>query len=198
MQHHLLVMSSLVEAQRQQITSLSQRLSQTTSITDGTLIWRISNFSQKVAEAKTKGGLELKSEPFMTSRYGYKLGASIFPDGNGSGESDHLSVYIRVLPGNYDNILEWPFRLPISFQLLDQCSDPEKQQDILESFVPNPSWKHFQKPDKDSESMGFGYPKFVSQEILKHGTYIKEDVIFIKINVEQASPYIMQTPTNSL
>ena len=189
--HHLLLMNSLVETQRQQIASLSQRLTQLNTITDGTLIWRIANYTQKLHEAKAKGGLELKSEPFMTSRYGYKLGASIFPDGNGSGEGNHLSVYIRVLPGNYDNILDWPFRLPISFRLLDQCPAPEKQQDILESFVPNPSWKHFQKPDKDSESMGFGYPKFVSQETLKHGTYIKDDVIFIKITVEWAPAEII-------
>ena len=95
--HHLLLMNSLVETQRQQIASLSQRLTQLNTITDGTLIWRIANYTQKLHEAKAKGGLELKSEPFMTSRYGYKLGASIFPDGNGSGEGNHLSVYIRVL-----------------------------------------------------------------------------------------------------
>ena len=192
-------MCTLVDSQQKHINQLSQRLALATQITDGTLLWRITGFSQKLSDAKAKGGgLELKSEPFLTSRYGYRLGASIFPDGNGSGEGNHLSVYIRVLPGCYDNILEWPFRLPISFRFLDQCSDPEKQQDILESFIPNPSWKHFQKPDKDSESMGFGYPKFVSHETLKHGSYIKDDVVFIKITVEHPSHYIMQTPSNSL
>ena len=189
--NHLLLLGALVETQRQQIASLTIRLSQVTPVNDGTLVWRIANFSQRLTEAKNKGTLELKSEPFLTSRYGYRMGASVFPDGNGSGEGNHVSVYIRMLPGSYDNILEWPFRFPVSFRLLDQCSDPEKQQDVFESFLPNPTWKHFEKPDRNSDSMGFGYPKFVSHDVLKSGTYIKDDVIFLKISVQQPSPYIV-------
>ena len=138
---------------------------------------------------QTKSNAELKSDAFMTSLYGYKLGASVFLNGNGSGEGSHLSLYIRVMPGDYDNLLDWPFRLPISFQLLDQCSDPEKRDTITESFVPNPSWKHFQKPSGDVDGMGFGYPKFISHETLLNGTYVRDDQIFIKISVN--SPKII-------
>lgn len=135
---------------------------------------------------QTKVNAELKSAAFMTSQYGYKLGASVFLNGNGSGEGTHLSLYIRVMSGEYDNLLDWPFRLPITFQLLDQCSDPEKRDTITESFVPNPSWKHFQKPSSDADGMGFGYPKFISHEALLNGTYIKDDQIFVKITVNQS------------
>jgi TNF receptor-associated factor 4 len=39
----------------------------------GTLIWKISDYTSKLAEAKTKEGMELVSPPFYTSQYGYKL-----------------------------------------------------------------------------------------------------------------------------
>jgi TNF receptor-associated factor 4 len=39
----------------------------------GTLIWKISDYTSKFTEAKTKEGMELVSPPFYTSQYGYKL-----------------------------------------------------------------------------------------------------------------------------
>ncbi len=69
---------------------------------------------------------------------------------------------------------------------IDQCFDPEKRSHVTESFAPNPNWKHFLKPSRDAEGMGFGYPKFVSHDVIKsHGTYVKDDVMFIKIKVDK-------------
>jgi hypothetical protein len=39
----------------------------------GTLIWKITDYTSKLTEAKTKEGMELVSPPFYTSQYGYKL-----------------------------------------------------------------------------------------------------------------------------
>ncbi len=184
-------MASLVRQQEKKIDELSAQLSASVRITEGIFIWKISGFKAKLAEGRSlsnngEPGLELKSDAFYTSLYGYKLAASLFPNGNGSGEGTHMSIYIRVLPGEYDNLLEWPVRVPISFRLIDQCSDPEKQLHITESFAPKPSWKQFQKPSSsdDSEMMGFGYPRFLSHEMLKGGTYIRDDTIFIRIKVD--------------
>merc|ERR1712136_231419 len=43
--------------------------------------------------------------------------------GNGDGEGAEgkfLSLYVKILPGDYDNLLEWPFTHPIKFTLVDQ------------------------------------------------------------------------------
>ena len=163
----------------------------------------------------------VRSPAFYTHRYGYKLVASVFPNGHASGNGSHLSVYIGVVKGDYDNLLEWPFRYPITFTLLDQCADTEKRQHLSESFLPNPSWKQFQKPvqttgnslkpdmgdsismvsrgtnasdiipigrmDVTDQAMGFGYPKFVSHDLLKHGAFIKDDSLFLKISVDNST-----------
>ena len=189
---HLSLMCHTVVNQEAQIRELTQQLELMNRVTDGNFIWKITNIKSKMAEARNKANLELKSESFYTSHYGYRLRASCFLNGNGSGEDTHVSLYIRVLAGEYDTLLEWPFRLPISFQLLDQCYDPEKRHAICESFVPNPSWKHFQRPTNEAEAMGFGYPKFISHEALRNGTYIKDDTLFFRIKVDH-NRYLIKT-----
>ena len=185
MKQHLQLMTQLVLGQEQQINTLTKQLQNTQSITDGTFIWKIDNFKSKLVDAKSKNQCaEVKSDDFYTSPHGYKLGVSLFPNGNGPAEGKYLSLYIRVLPGEYDTLLDWPFHLPISFQVLDQCSDPDKRVHVKESFVPNPTWKHFQKPCKNTERAGFGYPRFILQETVKSGSYMKDDALFIKIKVD--------------
>ena len=179
-------MCNLSLTQERRIHELTHQLHVLSLVTDGTFIWRITNFKEQLAEAKAKPGLELLSDPFYTGRYGYKLGASVFLNGNGSGEDTHISLYIRVLPGDYDNLLEWPFRLPITFRIMDQCADPEKREHLVESFVPNPAWKHFQRPVKNVETLGFGYPKFISHETVQNGTYVKDDTLFVKIEIDNS------------
>ena len=84
--------------------------------------------------------------------------------------TQQLELMNRVTDGNFIWKITKPKwrRLPISFHLLDQCYDPEKRHTICESFVPNPSWKHFQRPTNEAGAMGFGYPKFISHEAFRN------------------------------
>ena len=142
--------------------------------------------------------------------------ASVCPTGHASGSGNHLSVYIGLVKGDYDNILEWPFRYPVTVTLLDQCTDIEKRQHLSESFIPSSTWKHFQKPCQNlsgksgelgmlpisrgtdasdiilggahwEQSMGFGYPRFVSHDVLKYSSFIKDDAIFLKVSVDNST-----------
>ncbi|XP_052073871.1 TNF receptor-associated factor 4-like isoform X1 [Mytilus californianus] len=186
MKQHLQLMCGLVKNQQTEITQLCNALYTLTHITDGTFIWKITNYKQKFLESVYKS-TEIVSEPFYTNRYGYKMAASVFLNGNGAGEGKYLSVYIKLLPGEFDNILDWPFSLPISFSVLDQNGNSEKRAHIKESFTPDPTWKHFQKPKTNAdhkETLGFGYPKFISHEILKTRNYIRDDCIVVKVSVD--------------
>lgn len=98
----------------------------------GTLVWKITDYGSKFDEARGKDGVELISSPFYTSQFGYKLQASVFLNGNGAGEGTHISVYIKILPGEYDALLRWPFAHTVSFTLFDQS---EKVNNIISSRV---------------------------------------------------------------
>jgi TNF receptor-associated factor 4 len=183
---HLDLLARTARTQAAYIQRLKQELDRASLSKDGVLVWKIGGLSAKLAEAKACDGLELVSRPFYTSTAGYKLQASLFPGGNGGGEDTHLSVYIKVLPGDYDSTLKWPFRHTVSFTLLDQNPDRQSAVNIVESFIPDPNWANFQRPSaaEDPDQLGFGFPKFVPHGMLSLRNYIKDDTIFIKIRAD--------------
>ncbi|KAK2711021.1 TNF receptor-associated factor 4-like isoform X1 [Artemia franciscana] len=184
MRQHLGLMCSFAVRQQQQLTTLRSQISRMNLNYSGTLVWKISDYSTRLAEAKLKEGFELISPPFYTSQYGYKLQASVFLNGNGSGENSHLSVYIKILPGEYDALLKWPFAHTVSFTLHDQTSNPEAACNIVESFIPDPTWENFQRPSREPDALGFGFPRFVSHEMLKKRHFIKDDILFLRVKVD--------------
>lgn len=195
---HLSLLGGLVNRQSLELRELRRAVEELSGSQDGMLLWKLKVFSQRLQEAKsrTSGNLELFSPAFYSHNYGYRLQVSAFPNGNGSGEGSFLSIYIRVLPGEYDGLLEWPFPYRVSFSLLDQ-SDPAltKPQHITETFSPDPTWKNFQRPRPgalgsvrggclDESMLGFGYPKFLSHEEMRKRNYIRDNAIFIKASID--------------
>jgi len=181
---HLDLMCALAHQQQDLIQKLSLQLEQSQTSYNGVLVWKIKDLKSRMAEAKTQDGLELVSAPFYTSQYGYKVQASLFLNGNGGGDNSHLSVYIKLLPGDYDSILKWPFRHTVSFTLLDQADMRKDACNIVESFIPDPTWKNFQRPSKEPDQLGFGFPKFVPHDMLNQRNYVRDDCMFIKIRVD--------------
>lgn len=70
---HLSFMCGVVTKQQHQITILKSAMAKLSVNYTGTLIWKISDYTLKMSEAKAKEGMELISPPFYTSQYGYKL-----------------------------------------------------------------------------------------------------------------------------
>ena len=179
----------LVEHSRQQalhIHRLKAELEKASASRDGVLVWKIQGLAEKMEEARGADGLELVSLPFYTSDSGYKLQASLFLGGNGGGEDTHISIYIKVLPGDYDSILKWPFKHTVSFALLDQNPDRSSAVNIVESFLPDPAWPNFARASEheDPEQLGFGFPKFVPHGMLELRNYVKDNTLFIKIRAD--------------
>nr|XP_014103140.1 TNF receptor-associated factor 4 isoform X1 [Bactrocera oleae] len=180
---HLSLMVALSSRQGQQIQLLKTAVSKLSINYTGTLLWKITDWSSKMTEARSKDGLELVSPPFYTSQYGYKLQASMFLNGNGPGENTHVSVYIKVLPGEYDALLKWPFSHSITFTLFEQGAQTG-QGGVAESFVPDPTWENFQRPSNEPDQLGFGFPRFISHEMLHRRPFIKDDTVFLRVKVD--------------
>ena len=149
-----------------------------------TKLFSFQDLASRLAKVNTQDGLELVSAPFYKSQYGYRVQASLFLNGNGGGENSHMSVYIKLLPGEYDSILRWPFKYTVSFTLLDQADQRKDACNIVESFIPDPNWKNFLRPSTQPDSLGFGFPKFVPHEMMEQRNYVRDDCLFIKIRVD--------------
>ena len=65
------------------------------------------------------------SPPFYTGPGGYKLCIRVAANGQGAGAGTHVSVFVHLMRGEYDDRLVWPFRGDITIQLVNQKSDRE-------------------------------------------------------------------------
>lgn len=72
-QQHLALVSALATRQARQLESLRAAVARLSVNCSGALVWRITDWAAKMAEAKCKDGVELLSPMFYTSQHGYKL-----------------------------------------------------------------------------------------------------------------------------
>ena len=87
---------------------------------DGQMLWKITEFSRRRNQAVSNEQVSFYSPCFYTSRYGYKMCARIYLNGDGMGRGTHISVFFVVMRGQYDALLRWPFRQKVTFMLMDQ------------------------------------------------------------------------------
>ena len=149
---------------------------------NGTLLWRIDNFSGLLDNALNRKSSSVFSPSIYTSKYGYKLCAQLFPGGTGDSFGHYVSIYFHLMATDHDDVLKWPFSHKITFTLLDQVESGQDGQNVSYTLTPAPGAPNYQKPSTDV-SEGRGYHKFISHEKLRQGSYIKNDTIFIKIKV---------------
>jgi hypothetical protein len=146
---------------------------------DGTMVWKIPQFSQRNADAKSGKYTSIFSLPFYTGRYGYKMCLRLYILGDGIGKGGYMSLFFVLMKGEFDNILQWPFTHKVTFKLLNQGNG----RDIIDTFQPDPMSTSFRKPKSDM-NIASGCPRFVSHEDLRGGGFIEDDTVFIKCVVD--------------
>lgn len=72
---------------------------------DGILLWKISDFTRRRQDALSGNQVSFYSPCFFTSRYGYKMCARIYLNGDGIGKGTHISIFFVVMRGQYDALL---------------------------------------------------------------------------------------------
>ena len=146
---------------------------------DGVLVWKISDFAKRRQNAVTGYETSFYSPCFFTSRYGYKMCARVYLNGDGIGKGTHISVFFVVMRGEYDALLRWPFRQKVTFMLLDQ----NNVEHVIDSFRPDPNSSSFQKPRRET-NIASGCPTFCPLSEVNNHAYIRDDVMFLKVIVD--------------
>ena len=149
---------------------------------DGSMIWKIPQFSQRKADAENGKYTSIFSLPFYTGRYGFKMCLRLYIMGDGIGKGTHLSLFFVVMRGEFDNILQWPFTHKVTFKLINQAGG----RDIVDTFRPDPMSSSFRKPKSDM-NIASGCPRFVSHTELERGGFIVDDTIFIKCMIDTST-----------
>ena len=63
------------------------------------------------------------SPPFYTHPQGYKFSVTVWANGYGSGEGTHVSVGVRMMKGEYDDSLTFPFRRVFTVEIINWLQD---------------------------------------------------------------------------
>ena len=72
------------------------------------------------------------SPSFYTHPCGYKMCLRVDANGSHYGMNSHISVFVYMMKGDYDDRLNWPFRGDITIQMLSQAGDEERSTRILD------------------------------------------------------------------
>lgn len=155
----------------------------------GVYIWKITDFNRRFQEARTTTSSNsiLYSPGFYSSYYGYKTCLRVYLNGAGSAQDKYLSLFVHFVPGDYDDVVRWPFHGRITLSILDQNSDFGLRSDICEDIRPSPRLEAFERPKEVRNRKGFGYLEFVPLRRLLNSSYVKRDTLYIKAFVASST-----------
>ena len=111
------------------------------------------------------------SPSFYTHLGGYRMCLRVDANGDGTEKGTHVSVYVYLMRGEFDDILKWPFRGDVTIQLKKNA--PSHYQLML-SFDDNTPNERMCKPTKE-RNLGWGYGQYLSHADLYAGGYLKDD-----------------------
>ena len=128
------------------------------------------------------------SSGFYTSAGGYKLRLCLdaIGDGDGDGEGTHVSCFVNLKPGKYDDILEWPFQGEVTVELLNQLEDENHYKRVI-TF--NDKTLDDCKNRKEEEDYTvWGLPQFIPHTNLglnssTNTQYLMNDSLYFRVSV---------------
>ena len=146
------------------------------NLVSGGLEWKVTGVKQKIEKKEYS-----YTDPFYVGLY--KCQGKIVWDFNNTGK---VGCYIRIMKGEFDDKLKWPFIYRYKFVLLNQNKNEDNHiwsyevtKDDLRKLPDS-----FQKPTKIG-NRGYGNPSFISNTDILTGKYCKDDSISLHITVEQ-------------
>jgi hypothetical protein len=86
-------------------------------------------------EQHKKDGDKWYSPPFYTHTKGYKMCLLVYAGGNGGGVNTHVSVFLLLMKGEYDDQLKWPLGDIFTIQLLSQDGEEGQCLKIVVSNI---------------------------------------------------------------
>jgi TNF receptor-associated factor 4 len=122
------------------------------------------------------------SPHFYTHPNGYKVSLRVDANGSGTGKGTHLSVYVHLVRGEFDDQLKWPFHGKITIKLVDQEENKHHVVTTVHLNARVPEQYREQVIKRDRSVDGIGYPKFMLLAKLQP-KYLKNDCI--KLCVQQ-------------
>ena len=150
------------------------------------------NESQYMTNIKMEGYEVMKernrtwySPDFYTHLGGYKLRLVVYASGCGDDENTHVSCFINLMPGEYDDTLEWPFQGGVTVQLLNQLEDKNHYKHVIHFNDKTPD--DCKNKMKKVDTKGWGLAQFIPHTNLglnsNNTQYFMNDTLYFRVSV---------------
>ncbi|XP_003388778.1 PREDICTED: TNF receptor-associated factor 5-like [Amphimedon queenslandica] len=133
------------------------------------------------------------SPGFYTSPGGYKMSLRVDPNGNGKGKGTHVSCFMCLEAGEYDDTLEWPFQGEVTIELLNQLEDKNHKKENV-SFDESTPGQGKERVNEGRNTVGMGHQKFIPHEAWEfeynpftNCQYLKDDSLYFRVSVKATS-----------
>ena len=170
-----------------------------TALSLKTPIWQDPNASQPACEftltqftLRKQFNNHFYGPPFYTHQHGYKMRVEVYSDGFGLGKDTHISVYVRLMAGDYDDQLQWPFTGDFDIMLLNWQEDKGHFKKTI-SIKPE---RGFVRVLEGTTGNSLGDDRFIS---LWHSSlqyfrsttskYLEDDCLRFRVNTEQVDSH---------
>lgn len=124
-------------------------------------------------------GAEYPSRPFYTHTQGYKMRMKVFANGRGSAKGSHVSVYMYLMMGEYDQALQWPCNVALSVELLNWMEDKNHHKQIVPFSHCTKSESATRVTGQEQATTGPGLAQFASYDILPQ--FLQNDCLRFRI-----------------
>ena len=133
------------------------------------------------------------STGFYSHQGGYKMCLRVYTNGCTDVRGTHISCYVYLMKGDYDDGLEWPFRGTIHVQILNQLKDDQHHSEkITFNSRENKNFNSRVSPDRVMGVTGLGKSRFISQNELGYKAimgrqYLKDDMLYFRVSKVEVS-----------
>jgi TNF receptor-associated factor 4 len=155
-----------------QVVKLEQSLQELTTDSEPTCVdFVMNNFDQHKKDKDV-----WISPSFYSHPHGYKMCLAVYANGLDDGKGTHVSVYVYIRRGEYDNILRWPFQGTIPICVLGE----HELAHLVHILICTTAAPLERVTEGDRSENGFGYPQFMPHSSLN--SYLRNDSLHFRIS----------------
>ena len=121
---------------------------------------------------------------------GYRMCLCVHANGTNEAKGTHVSCYICLMSGEYDDILEWPFQGEVTVELLNQLRDNYHEKTIIKYNASTEEIYSCRVIDK-AHGEGWGKKTFVPHSNLivdeNYCQYLKDNTLYFRVSAKVTS-----------
>lgn len=117
-----------------------------------------------------------RSPPFYSHECGYKMNLVVYPNGVRNARDTHVSAFVEIVLGEFDDILQWPFYGTVYFHVENQLSDRCRTRvPCVVCFTTIESLQYREQP-----KLGRANPHLGCENFIRHVDLEPEDNKYLK------------------